>query len=200
MACPKIEPAPTESPIEEGVSKPMAAVWQGWFGRFRQQMQDLQDSVCEIVTTSGSGTGSSSGSGGSSAILSWTPSIAYATPGADPAYAFRVGSYLTSGNLVFFSFDILLVSAGTGSGAVTVNGLPFTVNTSFLTGGLATIGCPTVRNILSPGNPWWLSLQVLQGTTSCTVMNNQSNVIPFALDFTQMTNSSEISASGWYAK
>lgn len=59
---------------------------------------------------------------------SWTPTLNGLT---GPTYTTRVGAYIKIGKLVFITGRITLSNKGTGSGALTITGLPFTVGSGF---------------------------------------------------------------------
>lgn len=55
----------------------------------------------------------------------WTPTLTFATTQGSQTYTTQIGNYIKTGKLVVLNFDIIL-SANSGSGNVTINGLPFT--------------------------------------------------------------------------
>jgi hypothetical protein len=55
----------------------------------------------------------------------WTPTLTFATTQGSQTYTTQLGNYVKTGKLVVLNFDIVL-SANSGSGNVTITGLPFT--------------------------------------------------------------------------
>jgi len=57
----------------------------------------------------------------------WTPSLVFAVPGTGQTYgANRFGNYQKIGSRVYFNCYFVLASKGTGTGQVSITGLPFT--------------------------------------------------------------------------
>ena len=54
----------------------------------------------------------------------WTPTLQFTTQGSQ-TYTTQIGNYIKTGNLVVLNFDII-TTVNTGSGNVTIAGLPFT--------------------------------------------------------------------------
>jgi hypothetical protein len=55
----------------------------------------------------------------------WTPTLQFASSQGSQTYVTQAGNYIKTGNLVVLNFDII-TSVNTGSGNVTITGLPFT--------------------------------------------------------------------------
>lgn len=60
---------------------------------------------------------------------SWTPTITFATPGTSSvAYTTQTGTYARVGNVVTLNFQVTFTpTLGTASGALLIQGLPFTI-------------------------------------------------------------------------
>ena len=61
---------------------------------------------------------------------SWTPAIAFGGAAVDVTYVQRTGQYTKIGNIVHCVTQIYLSSNGSSTGAATVTGLPFTVDSN----------------------------------------------------------------------
>jgi hypothetical protein len=55
----------------------------------------------------------------------WTPTLQFSSSQGSQTYTTQIGNYIKTGNLVVLNFDII-TSVNTGSGNVTITGLPFT--------------------------------------------------------------------------
>ena len=72
---------------------------------------------------------------------SWTPTLTGATTAGTTTYTNQVGYYTRIGNIVFIHY-VLSITAATGTGNLTIGGLPFTASSSSLSG---TIGAVRVE-------------------------------------------------------
>jgi hypothetical protein len=69
----------------------------------------------------------------------WTPSLVFAVPGTGQTYgASRFGNYQKIGSRVYFNCYFVLASKGTGTGQVSITGLPFTP-VAQASGGLSSV-------------------------------------------------------------
>lgn len=61
---------------------------------------------------------------------SFTPTLAFGGASTGITYAVQGGSYTRIGNLIWFTINLNLTSKGTATGSATIEGLPFTANSS----------------------------------------------------------------------
>ena len=54
----------------------------------------------------------------------WTPTLTFGTNQGSQTYTVQIGNYIKTGKLVVLNFDII-TSVNTGTGNVTISGLPF---------------------------------------------------------------------------
>jgi len=130
-----------------------------------------------IAGTTGYGTGVATalaanviGGGGiglSTATLSFTPVVSYATPGdLSVSYAVQEGSYVRVGNIVQYNFEVTFTPTFTTSlGALTIT-LPLNANTSFAN----AFGAVSMSNVTLSA----LNTQVIAITNSTTFNLYQS--------------------------
>jgi hypothetical protein len=75
----------------------------------------------------------------------WTPTIVGTTTAGTATYSYRVASYTKIGRVVTIACDVTY-SAGTGTGNLTIAGLPFVSNAS----STIAVGAPMLNNITTP--------------------------------------------------
>lgn len=82
----------------------------------------------------------------------WTPSLKFGGASVGMSYATQGGSYVKIGQLVYAQLIIDLATKGSSTGTASFTGLPFTVDSTFAGGGMATYydGMAGVNGITLP--------------------------------------------------
>jgi hypothetical protein len=132
-----------------------------------------------LPLSTGSGTGT------------WTPTIAFGGSSAGITYSLQQGIYIKIGRLVFISARLAMTSNGSGSGAATLTGLPFTSAATYIStlsfgywGGTSGV----VGNLVARVEP---------STTTASVAYGGATAITTASD-TTLPDGSDIIFSGCY--
>lgn len=156
-----------------------------------EHVNDLQDSTVAIETLLGAP------SFRGSSLKTWTPAITFASPptGGSITYTQQTGHYARFGGIVWFNGFIVLSSIGTsGAGSATITGLPIASANSGL---FFYHPCITTAS----------GLYLTNTPTICRVNNNAATIGIFhnsntthiqALTYTNFTNTSSLSFTGWY--
>ena len=120
----------------------------------------------------------------------FTPGIAFGGGTTGITYTSQAGKYTQIGNVVFFSFSVVLSNKGSSTGTATFTGLPIT------SGGLATAIQFQPGTLTFSGN--YLSGIVDSGGTTGRFINITTGLATTALDDTAFANTSTIQFSGFY--
>lgn len=137
------------------------------------------------ITMSGSNTSLNNYSQGT-----WTPTISFGGGTTGITYSSQVGTYTRIGRFIFTTVLIVLTNKGSSTGALLINALPFTVNTS----DQATP--PRVDNITWVGN--YLILQGFTGTTTGTLFNCTTTAAEAQLTDAAFANNSVVQGNFIY--
>ncbi len=112
----------------------------------------------------------------------WTPSIAYETPGTSSiTFSNRSGQYVKIGKVVYFTSDVRIASfsKGTASGPILMTGLPFAANASG--GGYENARCtPQLYDWTYSSSP--IVCNVLNSSTNISISRMVSNSVSVAVD------------------
>jgi hypothetical protein len=129
---------------------------------------------------------------------SWTPVLLFNGSSIGITYTTQIGSYQQIGNIVFYSFFILLSSIGShgSTTTATISGLPInsSVNQSFGIEALipATSSVNTYSMVYNNGSRTLIYLMV------SNVVNSSNVPSGTAVQWQNLTNTSFINASGFY--
>lgn len=129
------------------------------------------------------------------ALVTFTPGIAFSGASVGVTYASRVGSYVKIGTMVFFAIDITLTSKGSSVGDFTITGLPFTISSNWLNVGAGQCALLPTNVTFTNGIVGYLQ----RNTTSISVVNIISGSPPAIVQNTAVVNTSGIAVSGFYS-
>lgn len=123
---------------------------------------------------------------------SWTPAISIGGSTTGITYTTQTGEYTQIGNIIFFTFNILLSSKGSQTGSVLLTGWPVSSSGS---GGVFPIPY-VVSCSLTAGDP--ILQGVMNGSTANVWMGAATGSGVTALSNTQIANTTQLQASGFY--
>lgn len=127
------------------------------------------------------------------AAVPWVPTFNFSVSSAGITYTTQSGRYLTLGKVIFFSFQIVLSSKGSGNGNAFIGGLPGTiVGTDQLPCSIVIYNSTGIAGI----RPVIGAMQVADNTISCLSHNTSLNYPP--LTNVNFNNNSEIYGNGFY--
>lgn len=126
----------------------------------------------------------------------WTPVLYGATTAGSNTYSAQNGTYQVVGNLVYFSFTMVLTATSGMVGSALISGLPFPVNSSvnalsfstFFANIVLTASSVSLWSYCTGGSSFFYLFEV-----NVTGGANQ-------LPSTAIANNSQIYVSGWYQK
>lgn len=127
---------------------------------------------------------------------SWTPVLNFGGATTGITYSTQVGRYVRIGSLVFYQLNLILSSKGTATGAATITGLPFTILNTSGTSCFTTAGYWV--SISFTANYHTVNIQPSVGTTTLTLLQAGDNTGLAFLADTNVANTSQIQASGFY--
>jgi len=123
--------------------------------------------------------------------VGFTPTLAFGGGDTGITYSTNAGSATRIGNLVWISFNILLTSKGSDSGAATIEGLPFTAAVdALITARWAAINLSVNNTVLIVG--------ISNGTTTIGLQQTGDNVAFTNITDTEVANDSQFFCSGVY--
>jgi len=124
----------------------------------------------------------------------WTPGISFGGGTTGITYTTQSGEYTRIGNVVFYSFFVLLSSKGSSTGVSAVTGLPVTVGGGFA--GATPLQSDTITLDAADS---YLTLRITSGGTIGGVFEEGSGLVaPVNITDTSYTNTSSLRGSGLY--
>ncbi len=128
-----------------------------------------------------------------SSIITWAPSVAFGGASTGIAYSTQTGKAWKIGRLMYFTFYVVLSSKGSATGGITIDGLPFVVNASWL--GNSPSQAYVYNVAFGTG---YVILYYLPGTTQMGMANVLSAAPAASLTDAAFTNTSQIAGNGFY--
>jgi len=125
-------------------------------------------------------------------IVSWTPTITFGGAASGLTYATQTGKAFKLGRIVFFAFFVQLTAKGSSTGTLLVNGLPYTINSSW---GGNNGGPAFVENVTFTGYP--LVFYNL-GATTMGILDIVSGSASAAITDAECSNTSKFAGSMFY--
>lgn len=128
--------------------------------------------------------------------LTFTPGIAFGGASVGVTYGTRVGQYFKLGNIVFFFFQITLTSKGSSVGIATITGLPYAVNSGYVSDNAPT-GVVTLSQVTFADK--YVTLTPIAASTTFHLASTPTVTGgPNFLTDAALVNTSAIFASGFY--
>lgn len=124
-------------------------------------------------------------------VANWTPVITGTTVAGVGTYTTQVGRYTIIGKMVFITCNIVW-TAHTGTGNMTITGLPFAARTI---AGNVTIFTPNIISVDVPALALGVIPQLLSGSSTITmlIMRDNNTNLNIAMDA-----AGTVQLSGWY--
>lgn len=114
---------------------------------------------------------------------SWTPTITGAGTAGTTTYTVQTGTYMRIGNLAICSFGVTYTAA-TGSGNMTLGGLPFTVNGT----GFFAVGCRVGGSTYTyPTGVTNVTVEPVNGATTAIFQGSGSSIASTQLQMQNVT-------------
>lgn len=126
----------------------------------------------------------------------WTPVFLLGGSATGFTYSTQTGIYVKIGNLVFCNFHCVVTASGSGTGAFTISGLPFTSNASLQGGTLNGMNYFSVAALFNPSSSFNPVYQITGSTTAVQIYleGMQGGIVYY-----QPATNTTIQASGTFA-
>jgi len=123
----------------------------------------------------------------------WTPGISFGGGTTGITYTTQLARYTQIGNVVTFSFFIILTSKGSSTGVAAITGLPVTVGGGFSGANIIESNRLTLDLLYT-----WVTMEPLDTTSTAGIFENGSAQSPVNITDTAFANNSQIRGSGIY--
>ncbi len=130
-------------------------------------------------------------------IVAYTPVVRFGGLSVGVTYTQQQGSYYRIGNMIFWTFNVVLSSKGSSTGDISVGGLPFVCNSAWPTSG-QNVGPLFTDNLTYTGSSVYWYLQPGQSQVA-VYQNVTAPAHPTTLTDAACTNAVQLAGNGAYA-